>query len=152
MAAIMGVPRTLLFGGRRVALGLLLAAALPAAACSSTARSATPSSARLGTPVPPAALATQPATPRPAAANVSGPQVTIENFNFTPATITVSVGATVTWVNDDDVPHTVTASDKSYSSQSIDSNAQFSHTFTAPGTYSYFCAIHPFMTAKVVVQ
>ncbi len=83
---------------------------------------------------------------------IAGPAVTVENFNFTPATITVPAGTSVTWVNHDDVPHTVTASDNSYTSQPIDTDAQFTHTFSAPGTYSYYCAIHPFMTAKVIVQ
>jgi len=64
----------------------------------------------------------------------------------------VPVGATVTWTNHDDVPHTVSASDKSFTSQNIDSDTQFSHMFTTAGTFSYFCAIHPFMTAKVIVQ
>jgi plastocyanin len=131
----------------------LLAMGLLAAACSSLARSATPAAdVGLGTPVSPAELATQPATATKPPVSVNGPAVTINNFNFTPATITVSTGATVTWVNRDDVPHTVIASDKSFSSQNIDTDGQFSQKFDTPGTYSYFCAIHPFMTAKVVVQ
>lgn len=107
------------------------------------------------TPVPPAALATlPPPTPRPGATAqaASGPSVAIDNFNFTPATITVPVGATVTWTNHDDVPHTVTASDKSFTSQALNTDTQFTYTFTTAGTYSYFCSIHPFMTAKVIVQ
>jgi plastocyanin len=106
-------------------------------------------------PVPPAALATvvptAGATP-PSQAAASGPQVMIDNFNFTPATITVPTGSTVTWSNRDDTPHTVTASDKSFGSTAILPNTQFSHSFDTPGTYSYFCSIHPFMTAKVIVQ
>lgn len=134
-------------GAGLIGLGLL------AAACSSAAHSATPAAdVGLGTPVSPAELATQPVTATRPPPNVNGPAVTIDNFNFTPATITVSAGTTVTWVNRDDVPHTVTASDKSFSSQSIDTDGQFSQKFDTPGTYSYFCAIHPFMTAKVVVQ
>ncbi len=131
----------------------LLGLGLLAAACSSPAHSATPAAdVGLGTPVSPAELATQPVTATKPPPNVSGPAVAIDNFNFTPATITVSAGTTVTWVNRDDVPHTVTASDKSFSSQSIDTDGQFSQKFDTPGTYSYFCAIHPFMTAKVIVQ
>src|SRR5579883_1206106 len=136
------------------ALPALVAGGVLAAACSSTARSAQLPTAN--PPVPPAALKTaQPPTPRPgelAAATPGGPAITIDNFNFTPATITVPVGATVTWVNHDDVPHTVTSSTKAFDSGTIDSDKQFSFTFTTAGTYNYFCSIHPFMTAKVIVQ
>jgi len=138
----------------RFALPALAAGGLIAAACSSSAKSAQLPAAN--PPVPPAALTTaQPPTPRPgelAAATPGGPAITIDNFNFTPATITVPVGATVTWVNHDDVPHTVTSSTKTFDSGAIDSDKQFSFTFTAAGTYNYFCSIHPFMTAKVIVQ
>lgn len=138
---------------RLPAAAALLGFSLLAAACSSSAHSATPAvDAGLGTPVSPAELATQPSTATKPPVNVNGPAVTIDNFNFTPATITVAAGDTVTWVNRDDVPHTVTASDKSFSSQNIDTDGQFTRTFDTPGTYSYFCAIHPFMTAKVIVQ
>ncbi len=133
--------------------GGLLGLGLLVAACSAPAHSATPAAdVGLGTPVSPAELATQPVTATKPPPNVNGPAVTIDNFNFTPATITVPAGTTVTWVNRDDVPHTVTASDKSFSSQSIDTDGQFSQKFDTSGTYSYFCAIHPFMTAKVIVQ
>ena len=76
----------------------------------------------------------------------------MENFNIVPATITVAPGTTVVWTNHDDVEHTVTASDNRFSSPAIQTDGQFSYTFSTPGTYSYFCAIHPFMTAKVIVQ
>ncbi|MHB8574236.1 MAG: cupredoxin domain-containing protein, partial [Dehalococcoidia bacterium] len=134
-----------------VALILPLALVITATACGSKAASAPAADAL--TPVPPAALTTsQPPTPRPgsALAAATGPSITIDNFSFTPATITVPVGGTVTWTNHDDVPHTVTASDNSYTSQPLDSDTQFTHTYTTAGTYNYFCAIHPFMTAKVV--
>jgi plastocyanin len=103
--------------------------------------------------VAPAGLATIPPArpPRPAEAG-GGPAVSIENFNFTPADLTVPAGTTVVWTNHDDVEHTVTASDNGFSSPSIPTDGQFSFTFTAPDTYTYFCAIHPFMTAKVTVQ
>lgn len=105
----------------------------------------------LPTPVPPAALATL-APPKPAPAAADGPNVAIENFNYVAADLTVKAGTTVVWTNHDDVEHTVTASDNSFSSQSIPTDGQYSYTFNTPGTYSYFCAIHPFMTAKVIVQ
>lgn len=78
--------------------------------------------------------------------------VKIANFTFGPTKLTVSPGMTVTWVNDDDIPHTVVASDnKTFRSKVLDTGDRFSFTFTAAGTYSYYCSIHPHMTGKVVV-
>jgi plastocyanin len=79
-------------------------------------------------------------------------EVKIDNFSFTPATVTVAVGTTVTWTNSDDVPHTVVSDDKTFKSKVLDTDEKFSYTFTKPGTYPYFCSIHPKMTAKIVVQ
>jgi plastocyanin len=79
-------------------------------------------------------------------------RVTIDNFTFTPATITVAAGTTVTWINHDDVPHTVTANDKLFASKALDTDGTFSHTFTAPGTYPYFCAVHRHMTGQIIVK
>lgn len=96
------------------------------------------------------------ATTRTAASAVAtdpnSPQVGIDNFNFEPKSLTVPVGAIVTWTNRDDVPHTVTSRDKKFSSQALDTDERFTSTFTAPGTYAYFCAIHPIMTAEIVVK
>jgi plastocyanin len=79
--------------------------------------------------------------------------VKIDNFSFGPATITIPAGSTVTWTNNDDVPHVVTSDDnKMFKSKALDTDDRFSFTFTKPGTYSYYCAIHPRMTAKIVVQ
>ncbi|MGA7791423.1 MAG: cupredoxin family copper-binding protein [Candidatus Acidiferrales bacterium] len=82
----------------------------------------------------------------------SGAEVKIDNFSFGPASVTVPVGTTITWTNHDDVPHVVTSDDKLFKSKALDTDDRFSFTFTKPGTYEYFCAIHPKMTAKVVVQ
>ena len=60
-------------------------------------------------------------------------------------------GTTVTWVNGDDVPHTVVATDKAFRSKVLDTDDRFAFTFTRPGSYSYFCSIHPHMVGKVVV-
>jgi len=81
-------------------------------------------------------------------------EVKIDNFSFGPATVTVSVGSTVTWTNRDDIPHTVVSTDdpKVFKSKVLDTDEKFSCTFTKAGTYPYFCSIHPKMTAKVVVQ
>ena len=78
-------------------------------------------------------------------------EVKIDNFSFGPATITVAAGTTVTWTNRDDIPHTV-VSDGTFKSKAMDTDEKFSYTFAKPGTYSYFCSIHPKMTGKVVVQ
>ncbi|WP_372781045.1 cupredoxin family copper-binding protein [Phenylobacterium sp.] len=78
--------------------------------------------------------------------------ITIGNFTFGAPVVTVPVGTTITWVNGDDVPHTVVANDKSFRSKVLDTDDRFSFTFTRPGTFDYFCSIHPHMTGKVVVK
>jgi plastocyanin len=82
----------------------------------------------------------------------SAAEVKIDNFVFGPAAITVGVGTTVTWINRDDIPHTVVSTDKVFKSKVLDTDEKFSYTFTKPGEYPYFCSIHPKMTGKVVVQ
>lgn len=83
----------------------------------------------------------------------AAPQITIDNFSFAPATLTVAAGTEVTWVNHDDIPHTVVSEDKAtFKSRALDTDEKFSFTFSTPGTYTYFCSIHPKMTAKVIVQ
>src|SRR5262250_1725906 len=95
------------------------------------------------------------ATPRTEAAGgaAAGPaEVKIDNFSFTPATITVAAGTQVTWTNRDDIPHTVVTEDKTIKSKVLDTDEKFSTTFDKPGTYSYFCSIHPKMKGTIVVQ
>jgi len=82
----------------------------------------------------------------------SSAEVKIDNFSFGPVAITVSVGTTVTWINRDDIPHTVVSTDKVFKSKVLDTDEKFSYTFTKAGEYPYFCSIHPKMTGKVVVQ
>jgi plastocyanin len=79
-------------------------------------------------------------------------EVKIDNFSFGPATLTVAPGTTVTWVNHDDIPHTVVSTDGLFKSKVLDTDEKFSFTFTKTGTYPYFCSIHPKMTANVVVK
>lgn len=81
-------------------------------------------------------------------------EVKIDNFSFGPASLTISVGSTVTWTNRDDIPHTVVSADdpKVFKSKVLDTDEKFSFTFTKAGTYAYFCSIHPKMTGKVIVQ
>jgi len=78
--------------------------------------------------------------------------VKIDNFSFSPTTLEIKSGTTVTWTNADDIPHTVVSNDKVFKSKALDTDEKFSFTFDKPGTYPYFCSLHPKMTAKVVVQ
>ncbi|HEY7051376.1 MAG TPA: cupredoxin family copper-binding protein [Mycobacterium sp.] len=96
------------------------------------------------------------ATPAPVTASsttapVSGNAVSIDNFAFSPATLTVKVGSTVTWTNRDEEPHNVVANDGSFRSHGLDAQATYSHAFRTPGSYDYICSIHPFMHGTVVV-
>jgi amicyanin len=82
-----------------------------------------------------------------------GTAVKIDNFSFGPATLTIPAGTSVTWTNQDDVPHTVVDSEgKQFKSPVLDTDQTFSYKFDKPGTYTYFCSIHPKMTGKVVVK
>jgi plastocyanin len=114
--------------GTMVRLGFLFALLGTAAAISTSSRSRA-----------------EEAKPQPVA-------VAIDNFSFTPKEIAIPKGTTVTWTNRDDVPHTVTSTDQKFRSKALDTDEQFSFTFTESGTYAYFCSVHPMMTGKVVVQ
>lgn len=81
----------------------------------------------------------------------TGTRVTIKAFAFGPAAITVAAGTTVVWVNQDVEPHTVVSTDKKFQSEALDTGDRFSFTFDKPGSYGYFCSLHPHMTGKVVV-
>ncbi len=78
--------------------------------------------------------------------------VKIDNFSFTPATLTVKAGTQITWTNADDIPHTVVSDSAEFKSKVLDTDEKFSFTASKPGTYSYFCSIHPKMTGKVLVE
>ena len=79
-------------------------------------------------------------------------EVKIDNFSFGPGALTVPVGTTVTWMNRDDIPHTVVSTDGAFKSKVLDTDEKFSFTFTKAGAFAYFCSIHPKMTGKVIVQ
>ena len=79
-------------------------------------------------------------------------EVKIDNFTFNPQTVTVKAGTTVTWVNHDDIPHTATSKTGLFKSKALDTDDKFSFTFTTPGTFEYFCALHPHMTGSIVVE
>jgi plastocyanin len=78
--------------------------------------------------------------------------VDIDNFAFTPAALTVTVGTTVTWKNEDDSPHRIGDKDGTFKSAALDTDDTFSHTFAAPGEYPYICTIHPYMVGKIIVK
>jgi plastocyanin len=118
---------------RRAAVAVALAMAIAACSSGSTA-------------TPPAA------SPSGAAPGGAGSAVTIQNFAFDPASLTVAVGSTVTWTNRDSVGHTVTADDGSFDSKTIANGDTFSHTFSQAGTFAYHCSIHTTMKATIVVQ
>jgi plastocyanin len=81
-------------------------------------------------------------------------QVVIDNFAFEPKTLTVDPGTEVVWVNHDDEPHTVVYSGeaKLFKSPALDTDDKFSFVFKAPGTYTYYCSVHPHMTATIIVR
>ncbi len=88
----------------------------------------------------------------PAGAQNAPVAVGVDNFTFNPQTVTVKAGATVTWTNKDDIPHTVAAVNRQFKSKALDTGDAYSFTFTTPGTYAYFCSLHPHMTGTIVVE
>jgi plastocyanin len=78
--------------------------------------------------------------------------VKIDNFTFMPKNLTVKVGTAVIWTNLDDIPHTVTSTTQQFRSKALDTDDKFSFTFSTPGTYDYFCSLHPHMTGTIVVE
>jgi amicyanin len=78
--------------------------------------------------------------------------ITIDNFTFTPPELTVAVGTTVKWVNQDDIPHVVVNKDKVFRSKALDTDDSYSFTFASAGTFDYFCGLHPHMVGKVIVK
>ena len=105
---------------------------------------ATPAQAKTQTAAPPAAQAAAPA------GNVV--EVKVDNFSFSPQTITIKPGTTVIWTNRDDIPHTVVSDDKVFKSKVLDTDEKFTYTFDKAGNFPYFCSVHPKMTGKVIVQ
>ena len=81
-----------------------------------------------------------------------GVEVGIDNFVYNPQELKVKVGTTVTWTNRDDIPHTVTSKTGVFRSKALDTDDKFSFTFEKPGSFPYFCALHPHMTGTIVVE
>lgn len=89
-----------------------------------------------------------------ASAGAGDAAVVISGFAFSPANVTIPAGGRVTWTNQDDIPHTVTsaATPRLFGSEALDTGEHFVRVFDKPGTYRYFCAIHPHMQGVVVVR
>ena len=100
------------------------------------------------------ALTTLAASPQPAPQPSAAPKyvVHIKDFKYAPTPLHIHVGERVRFINDDDEAHTVTADDKSFDSEGLDTNGTWDYTFTKPGTYGYFCELHPYMKATVIVS
>jgi len=92
------------------------------------------------------------ATPSLFAATASAQTVEITKFAYAAKEITVAPGTKITWTNRDEIPHTVTAKDKSFDSKALDTGDKFEHTFATEGDFEYFCTVHPFMTGVVHVR
>jgi plastocyanin len=137
-----GLTRSSTMNTARFAVGVLTVSTLIAlhVSCSAPPKSAATA---------PAAQATQPA---PVVGDAAG--VRIDNFHFLPQELKIPAGTTVTWQNADDVPHTVTSRDGDpiLDSGALDTDDKFSFTFKQPGTYSYYCKVHPHMTGVVIVK
>ena len=101
---------------------------------------------------PAAAQAAKQATTQAGAPAGKVVEVKVDNFSFSPQTITIAAGTTVIWTNRDDIPHTVVSDDKVFKSKVLDTDEKFSFTFDKAGNFPYFCSIHPKMTGKVIVQ
>jgi plastocyanin len=87
-----------------------------------------------------------------AAAAVEDAVLTIDNFTFAPQRLTVKAGTTLTWTNQDDIPHTVVSTTQRFKSKALDTDGRFSFMFMEPGSYDYFCSLHPHMTGTIVVE
>ncbi len=82
---------------------------------------------------------------------VKAATVTIDNFTFSPETLTIKPGTKVTFLNRDDIPHTVVAVDKAFKSKALDTDDSYEFVFTTAGVFDYFCGLHPHMKAKIIV-
>jgi plastocyanin len=90
--------------------------------------------------------------PWAAAAHAEEAAVKIGNFTFDPPVLKIKAGTVVTWTNEDDIPHTVAAADRSFKSKPLDTGEKYSATFSMPASYTYFCSLHPQMKATIIVE
>jgi plastocyanin len=97
----------------------------------------------------------QPASQQPVpqqVATTNDAEISIQNFQFVPAILTVKAGTSVTWVNRDEEPHNVVSLERMFRSKAIDGGDKFSVVLDNPGTFNYLCAVHPHMRGKIVVE
>src|SRR5262249_54634847 len=87
-----------------------------------------------------------------ASARAEDATIKIDNFTFAPPQLTVKAGTTVTWRNEDDIPHMVASSTRLFKSKALDTDDRYAFTFPAVGTYEYFCSLHPHMMRTIVVE
>jgi len=114
-----------------------------------TSRTAWKRSRRAGLAVVVLAVGLLAGSPAPAAGPAT---VGIKEFKFTPPMLTVPVGTTVTWTNRDEEPHTITSATGTFGSTGLSHEETFTQKFMRPGTYAYFCALHPHMKGTVIVR
>src|SRR4051812_21553132 len=88
---------------------------------------------------------------RPVEAGEEGAKGTIDNFTFSPQSLTVRVGETVTWTNQDDIPHSILCEALNLKSKALDTDQSFSHRFDQARTFPYVCGIHPHMKGTIIV-
>lgn len=89
--------------------------------------------------------------PPPSSPVVSAGSISIQNFSFNPATINIKVGGSITWTNNDSVPHQIAADDNNFSSNPLSNGETYQYTFTQAGVFNYHCAIHPSMKGQITV-
>jgi plastocyanin len=144
---------------RRATLALAAAAALTLAACGSDAKTADTTPAASTTITPTSMSTSMSTTTSPSAGTTmatstgtaaTGDAVSIGDFAFEPANLSVAVGTTVTWTNDHDQPHTATSAGN-FDTGAIQPGESKTVTFDQAGTFSYICSFHPFMTGTVTV-
>jgi plastocyanin len=142
-----------IIAGAGVVATLLAFVALSRPAATPKAQLALPSGKAANAAFVTGLLAAKPATTTTKASAKNAIAVEIMNYKFSPATLTISAGTKVTWTNMDTAPHTVTVDSGpvKFSSPTLQKGDSFTYTFTTPGTYTYYCAVHPDMTAKVIV-
>jgi plastocyanin len=120
--------------------------------CALTATTGVEEVFAFGAPAQAKTQASTPATTQAAVPAGNVVEVKIDNFSFSPQTLTIKPGTTVIWTNRDDIPHTVVSDDKVFKSKVLDTDEKFTYTFDKAGNFPYFCSVHPKMTAKVIVQ
>lgn len=139
-----------------IIISAVLLALLLIAGCSqgTTQRNqvATPSPLLVATQPEAAPQQKAPSSDAKVAPTTSAANVELQSFAFSPSSLTVKKGVTVTWTQKDSVPHTIVSDNGAFESPQLSKGQTWNFTFNDAGTYSYHCSIHPSMTAKIVVE